>query len=81
MVSFFTLAHAMALILNWLASTQERLNGEFCDREKVSRVLKKDGSLTISGFKLYHNYVRPHMGLDGDTPANRAGIDIRGDDR
>ena len=71
----------MALILNGLASTQERLTGEFRDREKVSRVLKKDDSLTISGFKLYHNYVRPHMRLGGDTPADRAGIDMRGDDR
>jgi len=35
-------------------------------------------SPAIAGIRLYHNYVRPHMGLDGDTPAERAGIEIRG---
>ena len=47
---------------------QERLNGEFRDREKVFRGLKKDDSPAIDGIKLYHNYIRPHMSLDGDTP-------------
>ena len=56
----------------------ERLNGEIRDREKVFRGLKKDDSPAIEGVKLYHNYIRPHMGLNGDTPADRAGIDIKG---
>ncbi len=60
---------------------QERLNGEFRDREKVFRGLKKPDSPAIAGIKLYHNYVRPHMGLDGDTPASRAGIEIQGDNK
>ncbi len=60
---------------------QERLNGEFRDREKVFRGLKKDDSPAIDGIKLYHNYIRPHMSLDGDTPALRAGIDIKGDNK
>ena len=60
---------------------QERLNGEFRDREKVFRGLKKDDSPAITGIKTYHNYIRPHMGLDGDTPASRAGIEIRGDNK
>ena len=55
---------------------QERLNGEFRDREKVFRGLKKVDSPEISGIKLCYNYIRPHMGLDGDTPADRAGIKI-----
>ena len=57
---------------------QERLNGEFRDLEKVTRGLKKDDSATIRGFKVHHNCVKPHMGLDGDTPADRAGIKIEG---
>lgn len=60
---------------------QERLNGEFRDREKVFRGLKKDDSPAILGIKLYHNFIRPHMGLDGDTPASRAGIDVKGDNK
>jgi len=60
---------------------QERLNGEFRDREKVFRGIKKaDGSI-ITGIKLYHNYIRSHMSLDGDTPAKRAGIEIEGNNK
>jgi len=60
---------------------QERLNGEFRDREKMFRGLKKDDSPAITGIKLYHNYIRPHMGLHGDTPALRSGIEIKGDNK
>jgi len=60
---------------------QERLNGEFRDREKVFRGLKKVNSSAITGIKLYHNYIRPHMSLDGDTPASRAGIEIKGNNK
>ena len=60
---------------------QERLNGEFRDREKVFRGLKKDDSPAIDGIKLYHNFIRPHMGLNGDTPADRAGIEIKGNNK
>lgn len=37
---------------------QERLNGEFRDREKIFRELKKNDSPAIYGIKLYHNYIR-----------------------
>ena len=60
---------------------QERLNGEFRDREKVFRGLKKSDSPAIVGIKLHHNFIKPHMGLDGDTPADRAGIEIKGDNK
>ena len=60
---------------------QERLNGEIRDREKVFRGLKKADSPSVVGMQLYHNYIRPHMGLDGDTPADRAGIIIKGNDK
>jgi len=43
--------------------------------------LKKDDSPAITGIKLYHNYIRPHMPLNGDTPADRAGIEIKGDNK
>ena len=60
---------------------QERLNGEFQDREKVFRGLKKDDSPAITGIKLYHNYVRPHMALHGKTPADMCGIEINGNNK
>jgi putative transposase len=59
----------------------ERLNGEIRDREKTFRGLKKDDTSIIEGYKIYHNYVRPHMGLDGDTPADRAGIKVEGQNK
>lgn len=59
----------------------ERLNGEIRDREKVMRGLKKDDSPIITGMQIYHNYVRSHMGLNNDTPADRAGIKINGNNK
>ncbi len=59
----------------------ERLNGEFRDREKVVRGLKKDDSSLISGYQIYHNFVRPHMALEGKTPAELCGIQIQGDNK
>jgi putative transposase len=59
----------------------ERLNGEFRDREKVVRGIKKVDSVIIDGYQLYHNYVRPHMALKGKTPADKCGIIIKGDNK
>lgn len=60
---------------------QERLNGEFRDREKIFRGLKKTHSPAFAGIQFYHNFIRSHEGLDGDTPADRAGIKINGSDK
>jgi transposase-like protein len=59
----------------------ERLNGEFRDREKVVRGLKKPDSVMINEYQLYHNYIRPHMSLDGKTPSEACGITIQGNDK
>jgi transposase-like protein len=56
----------------------ERMNGEIRDREKVTRNLKTENSPILTGLQIFHNYVRPHMGLDGKTPAEAAGIEIKG---
>ena len=50
-------------------------------REKVVRGIKKDDSAIITGMQIHHNYIRPHQGLDGDTPADRSGIKIMGDNK
>jgi len=56
----------------------ERLNGEIRDREKIIRGLKKENTPIIRGYQIFHNYIRPHMGLDGRTPAEACGIKIEG---
>jgi hypothetical protein len=35
----------------------------------------------IEGFQIYHNFVRPHEALNGDTPADQAGIKIEGENK
>ena len=57
----------------------ERLNGELRDREKVMRSLKTQDSPILKGLQLYHNFFRPHMALDGKTPAEAAGIVVEGE--
>ena len=59
----------------------ERLNGEFRDREKVTRGIKKEDSIMFDGYQIFHNYLRPHMGLEGKTPAQACGIEIEGDNK
>jgi len=59
----------------------ERLNGEFRDREKVVRGIKKVDSVIINGYQLYHNYIRSHMALGNMTPADKCGIIIQGNNK
>ena len=59
----------------------ERLNGEFRDREKVTRGIKKEDTVIIDGYQLYHNYVRPHMSLEGKMPAEVCGIEVKGNNK
>jgi len=59
----------------------ERLNGEIRDREKVVRGVKREDSPLIAGLQIYHNYVRPHMALEGKTPADLCGIKVEGNDK
>jgi hypothetical protein len=59
----------------------ERFNGEVRDREKVVRGLKKANSPIIDGYKIYHNYIRPHEALQGKTPAEAAGIEVQGENK
>ncbi|MDQ4014051.1 MAG: transposase [Thermoproteota archaeon] len=59
----------------------ERMNGEIRDREKVMRGLKREDTPILSGYQIYHNYMRPHEGLDGKTPAEVGGIKVDGDNK
>jgi hypothetical protein len=59
----------------------ERLNGEIRDREKVFRGLKKSDTPILTGYQIFHNYVRPHEALNGKTPSEAAGIKVEGDNK
>ena len=54
---------------------------EIRDREKVMRGLKKPDTPIISGYQIYHNYVRPHEALEGKTPADACGIEVQGENK
>jgi len=55
----------------------ERLNSTIREREKVMRSLKNNNSEIVDGFRIYYNFIRPHMALDGKTPAEVAGIKLK----
>ncbi|MDG6979455.1 MAG: IS1/IS6 family transposase [Nitrososphaerota archaeon] len=57
----------------------ERLHGTIKERTKVMRGMDTDESakLLLEGQRLHYNYLRPHMGLKGKTPAEAAGIDLK----
>lgn len=59
----------------------ERMNGEVRDREKVMRGLKRKDTQILKGYQLYHNYIRPHEGLDGRTPSEACGLKVNGDNK
>jgi putative transposase len=59
----------------------ERMNGEVRDREKVMRGLKTKDTPILKGYQLFHNFIRPHEGLEGKTPAEACGISIEGQNK
>ncbi|MGI0045841.1 MAG: DDE-type integrase/transposase/recombinase [Nitrosotalea sp.] len=59
----------------------ERLNGELRDREKVMRSLKSVDSPILAGMQIHHNFIRCHMGLEGKTPSEVAGIKVEGSNK
>ncbi|MGI0101088.1 MAG: IS6 family transposase [Nitrosotalea sp.] len=59
----------------------ERLNDEIRDREKVMRGLKISNTPILTGYQIFHNYIRPHMSLDGKTPSEVAGIKVEGENK
>jgi transposase-like protein len=57
----------------------ERLHGTIKERTKVMRGLDNDDAAQkmMDANRLYYNYLRPHQALDGMTPAEKAGIDLK----
>lgn len=56
----------------------ERFNGELRDREKTMRGLKTKDTPILTGYQIFHNYIRGHGGLDGKTPSEACGITVQG---
>ncbi len=54
----------------------ERYHGRFKAKNKTQRGLKKTSSPIPAGQEMAYNWVTPHQGLDGMTPAEVAGIDL-----
>lgn len=52
----------------------ERLHGTLRDRNKTQRGLKTDETPFIKGHQLYYNFIKPHEGLNGYTPAHFSNI-------
>lgn len=54
----------------------ERWNSSLKEKHKVSRHFKspKTAKLNLDGWIYFYNYLRPHMSLDGQTPAAVAGL-------
>ena len=42
------------------------------------RGLKTTDTPILAGYQIFHNYIRPHEGLEGKTPAEACGITIEG---
>jgi transposase-like protein len=73
--------HRIALTGEHNNNKMERLNGEVRDREKIMRGLKTKNTPILSGYQIYHNYIRPHEGLNGNTPAEACGIKVEGQNK
>jgi transposase-like protein/transcription elongation factor Elf1 len=56
----------------------ERLQGTQRERTKVMRGFDSQptAQVLVDGYRGYYNLVRPHLGLDGQTPAEAAGVAV-----
>jgi hypothetical protein len=51
------------------------------DYQKTMRGLKTKDTAILSGYQLFHNYIRPHESLEGKAPSEACGITIEGQDK
>jgi hypothetical protein len=52
------------------------LNGTLRERVKVQRGWKTIKTPLAEGMRINYNFVKPHMALDGKTPAKQAGLNV-----
>ena len=58
----------------------ERLNGTVRERVKVHRGRTNMKTPIGEGLRIHYNF-KPHMALEGQTPADAAGIGVDGDNK
>ena len=59
----------------------ERLNGTLRERVKVQRGWKSMKTPIAEGQRIHYNFVKPHQALEGQTPAERAGLVVEGENK
>jgi putative transposase len=59
----------------------ERLNGTLRERVKVQRGWKTMKTPLAEGQRIHYNFVKPHAALEGQTPAERAGVGVEGQNK
>lgn len=42
------------------------------------RPLEKPDTPILAAMQIFHNYIRPHMALKCQTPADKVGIEVKG---
>ena len=59
----------------------ERVHGTLKDRLRPARGLKHDATAKkwLDGYVVNYNFVKPHIALEGKTPAEAAGIEAKAD--
>jgi hypothetical protein len=57
------------------------LNGTLRERVKAQRGWKSPDSQIAEGQRINYNFVKPHETLEGQTPAERAGIGINANNK
>jgi len=45
------------------------------------RGLKKNETPVLTGYQIFHNYMRGHEWLEGKTPAEACGIQVKGENK
>ena len=56
----------------------ERLHNTVRERDKVMRGMQNNDTARVlmDGFRNYYNFLRPHMGIENNTPAEIAGLNL-----
>ncbi len=54
------------------------LGASFTVSSSASAAIWTVDSPILKGYQIFHNFVRPHEALDGDTPADQCGIRVEG---
>ncbi len=57
------------------------MNGTLRERGKVQRGWKSMKTPLAEGQRIHYNFVKPHAALEGQTPAERAGVGVEGQNK